>query len=391
MSDFAARLRRFMQASAGAVVCPPTATSARGPSDLEEAFNALALDLFALQFTHNLPYRRWCESRGVSPGRVDRWQDLPAVPTSTFKEIDWTSLRPDERSAVFYSSGTTSQRRSRHFHHAESLALYEASVQHGFEAGLRRAPACTARRFFCLTPPREQAPHSSLAHMFEGLIRAQGEPGSAFFGCAQEDGAWAVELSALIDALQKIAADAQPVALLGTAFQFVHLLDALTEREQRLRLPPGSWLLETGGYKGRTRELPRATLHQRLRERLGLSRAQIICEYGMAELSSQAYAVADPYEEQAPPDASSQARDIRVFHFPPWARVRVLDPETGREAGEGEEGLICVLDLANVWSVSAVQTEDLAVKRDTGFTLLGRVPQAEARGCSLLSSEEVGA
>ncbi len=99
---------------------------------------------------------------------------------------------------------------------------------------------------------------------------------------------------------------------------------------------------------------------------LGVSESNIVTEYGMSELSSQAY------------DRGG------VFHFPPWARARVISLETGAEVGGGETGLLQVFDLANIWSVMAVQTEDLAVRRGTGFELLGRAAKSEPRGCSLM-------
>jgi hypothetical protein len=156
--------------------------------------------------------------------------------------------------------------------------------------------------------------------------------------------------------------------LLGTAFSFVHLLDFLAEKNLRLTLPPGSRVLETGGYKNRSRSLPKTELHALITKRLGVPASHIICEYGMSELSSQAYAVNG------------------AFHFPPWAQVQIISPETGREVADGETGLIRVFDLANVFSVAAIQTEDLAVRRGEGFELIGRARLAEQRGCSLMTA-----
>jgi hypothetical protein len=166
--------------------------------------------------------------------------------------------------------------------------------------------------------------------------------------------------------------------LLGTAFNFVHLLDHLTERRQSYELPAGSRVLETGGYKGRSRSMPKETLHGLLAGRLGVPADRIVCEYGMSELSSQAY-------DSAIGPSRITFHASRVFHFPPWARARIVSPETGREVAEGETGLIQVFDLANAWSVLAIQTEDLGVRRGRGFELLGRATAAEPRGCSLLT------
>jgi hypothetical protein len=111
-------------------------------------------------------------------------------------------------------------------------------------------------------------------------------------------------------------------------------------------------------------------LHRLLRERFGVEETAIVCEYGMSELSSQAYdSVAAP-----------------GFRFPPWARAQVVSPETGRQVAEGETGRVRIFDLANVYSVLAVETGDLGIRCGDAFALLGRAPQVEARGCSLMSS-----
>src|SRR5262249_12463303 len=152
----------------------------------------------------------------------------------------------------------------------------------------------------------------------------------------------------------------QPVLLLGTAFNFVHLLDGLGEMGKKFQLPPGSRVMETGGYKGRSRELPKSGLHKLITDMLGVPDANIVCEYGMSELSSQAY------------DRVAGAGGERVFRLPSWARARIVSPETGREVAPGETGLIRIFDLANVHSVMAIQTEDLGIRREDGFELLGR-------------------
>ena len=158
---------------------------------------------------------------------------------------------------------------------------------------------------------------------------------------------------------------------MGTAFNFVHLLDEMAARGRSIQLPPGSQALETGGYKGRARQMPKSELHSLITTCLGIQPDRIVSEYGMSELSSQAY-------DRAVPSS-------RLFHFPPWARAQVISPENGCEVREGETGLLRIFDLANVRSVLAIQTEDLAIRRAGGFELLGRAPNAEARGCSLMA------
>jgi hypothetical protein len=178
--------------------------------------------------------------------------------------------------------------------------------------------------------------------------------------------------------LRQASESRQAVAVMGTAFNFVNLLDGMTGRGERITLPPGSCVLETGGYKGRSRVLSKSDLHALLADRLGILSDRSVSEYGMSELSSQAY--------DRVLGASRPTHDAtRPFRFPPWARVQVISPETGREVAEGETGLLRLFDLANVWSVQAVQTEDLAIRRADGFELLGRAAAAEPRGCSLMA------
>jgi hypothetical protein len=321
----------------------------------------LALELFALQFKHNAAYRKLCEARGQTPDTVRDWREIPTVPTAAFKELELTSLAPAERTAVFHSSGTTEQKPSRHFHCAESLALYETSLWSWFQrnSGLRTADC----GLVMLTPPPAQAPHSSLVHMFETVRQKLGAPENIFVGRVDSVGVWTLSFEDLNSKLKT----QNSKLLLGTAFSFVHLLDFLVEKNLQLALPPGSRVMETGGYKNRSRSLPKTEFHALITERLGVPRENIICEYGMSELSSQAY-------------------EIRNFRFPPWVRVQIISSETGREVAVGETGLIRVIDLANVFSVASIQTEDLAVRRGDGFELLGRAQLAEPRGCSLMTA-----
>jgi len=276
---FADRLREFIAQAATA-----------GFSEIApDEFNALALQLFALQFAGNEPYRRLCAARRVSPGDVDQWAHIPAVPTAAFKEWELTSLAPAERTNVFHSSGTTGQQPSRHFQSAESLALYETSLWPWFR---RHVLAGLDRRnwqLLLLTPPPVAVPHSSLVHMFQTIRRRSGTAEAGYYGNVDAEGAWTLDVAGVMAALDEAMAMAAPVCLLGTAFNFIHLLDGMAARGHRAVLPPGSVVMETGGYKGRSRELPKAELHALLTHSLGVPAANIVCEYGMSELSSQAY------------------------------------------------------------------------------------------------------
>jgi hypothetical protein len=165
-------------------------------------------------------------------------------------------------------------------------------------------------------------------------------------------------------------------------------LDYLVARDRRVELSAGSLVMETGGYKNRSRALPKAELHALITERLGVPRENIICEYGMSELSSQAYDVASDKRHGTREGGVSRHSSLvtRHFSFPPWARVQIISPETGTKVAEGETGLIRVFDLANVFSVMAIQTEDLGIRRGDGFELIGRAQLAEPRGCSLMAA-----
>lgn len=332
--------------------------------DDAETFDALALALFQLQFEDVPAYRKVCE-RVLGNSRPKNWGDIPAVPTSAFKDFELTSLAPEQRTHVFHSSGTTEQRPSRHFHSDESLAIYEASLMRWFSdkfLGNDRA-----LKFVSLTPPPSSVPRSSLAHMF-GTIAKDYE--MVFAGMVGGDGAWVVDTQKTVAVLEGFCSRREVVAVVGTAFGFVHLLDYMSAAKVGFSLPAGSRVMETGGYKGRSRVVPKPELHRMICKGFGISQSQLISEYGMSELSSQAY-----------------DNPNRVFRFPPWARAQIISPENGKEVAIGEAGLVRIFDLANVYSVMAIQTEDLAVRRETGFELLGRPTEAEPRGCSLMATE----
>ncbi|MEJ0091547.1 MAG: hypothetical protein WDM80_17600 [Limisphaerales bacterium] len=375
----------------------------RQPAIGNRQFSQLALELFALQFNHNSAYRKICKARKLTPDIVEHWTQIPAVPAAAFKELKLTSLAPDERTAVFHSSGTTEQKSSRHFHSTESLAVYETSLWAWFERNvvtpfMARAPSSHPSpplgekvaegrlrgstmdfNLIALTPPPALVPYSSLVHMFEVVRQKLGSTESAFVGKLAADGTWILDFIAVMDALSSRpqASNPRPLLLLGTAFSFVHLLDHLVERNLSFQLPGGSRVMETGGYKNRSRTMPKTELHALITKQLGVTPGNIICEYGMSELSSQAYD-----SEIQNPESRIQNR---VFQFPPWARVQIISPETVREVAEGETGLIRVFDLANVFSVAAIQTEDLGIRRGDGFELIGRAQLAEPRGCSLMT------
>ena len=375
-----------------------------------EDFDALAVELFALQFEQNEFYQAVCRARKVTPSTIcavrgmtpsfsGRWTQIPFMPTSAFKETELSCIPLAERTAVFHSSGTTEQEPSRHFHNSESLAVYEASLWKWFQFHFGKTGALVF-----LTPRPCYAPRSSLVYMFESVRQMFGLPESAFTGNISTDGSWAVDFEATIQRLRIAADTGRPLNLLGTAFSFVHLLDHLAENHLQFQLPKDSRVMETGGYKNRSRTMPKTELHALITKQLGIMPDNIVCEYGMSELSSQAYSgvrpspgaatlhIRTPSNFQEPTGNSPLLRPGRahsgpnVFRFPPWARVQIISPETGREVAEGKTGLIRIFDLANVFSVAAIQTEDLGIRRGDGFELIGRAQLAEPRGCSLMTT-----
>jgi hypothetical protein len=345
---------------------------------MDPRFNRLALKLFSLQFQSVPIYQQFCSSRRVSPDSVGHWSAIPALPAVAFKEYEVSSLAPGERTRVFHSSGTGGQRRSRHSHNAASLSLYEASLWLWFERHFVAAPVALDLLF--LTPPATQAPDSSLAHMFES-VRRRLEGRSEFTGGVEGDGSWTLDMERTAKALSQCVRGDRPVALLGPAFSFVHFLDYCQSRQLRFALPKGSRALETGGYKGRSRALSKAGLHQWIGEVLEIPQNHVVTEYGMSELSSQAY------DRIAGDAEGADGLAGGLFRFPPWAQVQIVSPETGEQVQEGQTGLVRVFDLANVRSVMAIETQDLGVRRREGFELIGRDPVAEPRGCSLALRE----
>ena len=339
-------------------------------SDAE--FERLAFNLFAFQFEANSVYRAWCRSRKITPTTLTSWRRIPGLPAVSFKETEVTCLPALGATTIFQSSGTTGQIPSRHFHDALSLSAYEASFVPWFECCvLSRASGVT---WIPLVPTRAAAPRSSLAYMIDGLLERFAPIDCIRAGRVGVEGEWNLEVAVLLSGLESAERSGRPVLLMGTAFNLVHLIDALDAAGRRFQLPAGSQVMETGGYKGRSRVMTPAELAEGLRRTLGLAPQGIVTEYGMSELSSQAYS--------RWPDSGGPG----VLRFPPWARAVVISPERGTEVDDGETGLLRLLDLANVGSVLCLQTEDLAIRRGVDFQLLGRRPEAESRGCSLMSA-----
>lgn len=335
-------------------------------------FNALALGLFAYQYERNEPYRRFCDGRGQTPATVRHWTELPAVPIGAFKEVILATEPIEQAAACFMSSGTTRpEQRSRHYH--PDLAVYNASTRTNFVAHV--LPDGADLPFLVLNPRPSLLPNSSLAYYLGLMLDTYGAAGSDYF--VDEAGLHHERLEL---ALEDAVARGQPVCLLGTTFAFVHFLDRLAADGRRLALPPGSRVFDTGGVKGRSREISREELATALESILGIPRGYQVNMYGLTELSTQFIDVAIRQTVRGEP--------LQPFKsVPPWARVRVLDPETLEEVPPGTVGILCHTDLANRASVCSILTEDLGVVRGEGFEILGRVQGAAARGCSIALDE----
>lgn len=328
----------------------------------EETFGALALRIFEMQFERNEVYRRFCEASGRT--QPVSWRDIPALPAEAFKRAEVRAFAAAETLITFETSGTTRSEGGRH--HFRSLRLYDAAIVPEFRSNLmgeaQRLP------MFMLTPSPEEAPRSSLVHMMTVVGKHFGAGAPRYYVTGNE-----LRVEALIADVGECARAGKPLMLLGTAFAFAALLDALAARGLRLPLPDGSRIMETGGFKGRRREIARPEFYAMMTEAFSVPLHHMVNEYGMTELSSQFY---DTSLRDGTPTA--------VKSVPAWTRVVCVDPATGREVPEGARGLIRIVDLANLGSVIVLQTEDVGVRRAAGrFEVLGRVAAAPPRGCSL--------
>lgn len=345
----------------------------RGFTDLKTstAFDEMADAVLAHQYVHNSVYRRYCKAiyfqwnkalagRGHATGRKSGDYSGPMeagrlpsarypvfLPIEAFKQIPVTTFSPEEAEKVFESSGTGGGVRSRHY--VRDLSIYERAIFVQFAAEFGTGPFLFAS---CLPGYIGQGNASSLLHMVDFLMSRFGAEGSGSVLDAPE------RLQRLSDRSRD---EAVSLIVFGAAFGLLDLMETAS-----FSLPSNAIVIETGGMKTHRREIARATLHRRLKEGFGV--ASVRSEYGMCELLSSCY-----------------SRQGDVFHPPPWMRFRVVDPAYPFESlEEGREGALAVLDLANAYSASAVLTQDRAVQCGDGFAVLGRLENAELRGCNFL-------
>ncbi|MEO8602462.1 MAG: long-chain fatty acid--CoA ligase [bacterium] len=332
-------------------------------------FEPLALAVFRHQFEHSLPYQRFCLSRGASPERVADWQDIPAVPIVAFKRA---ALCCGPARRLFRSSGTTAGSETRSRHLLPEPRLYQTSALTGLRQGL--FPDQPRMRMVSLIAPVAALPESSLAQMVAWGLAEFGAADSGYV--ADADG---LDVEALIETLHGSEGDGRPLAILTTTGALIRVFDALIARRLTFRLPHGSRLMDTGGAKGAPRQLSRNGLLHAVWRTFAIPGYFCVNEYGMAELSSQYYdsPIADRVRGR-----HAQRRKL----VPHWARVSVLDPISLAPQPPGMPGVLRHVDLANAGSALAVLSEDLGMVIGNGFELLGRVPGAEMRGCSLTAA-----
>jgi hypothetical protein len=328
----------------------------------DEEFSECALGAFRHQYASCAPYRALCDQRGVTPDRVGDWEEIPAVPATAFKYFDFVSAPSGEPEAVFQTSGTTRGAGVRGRHVVPRLSLYRASLLEPFRSAL--LPDVERIRFLSLVPDPAEVPDSSLSFM---VGAAADEFATACDWLVDAEGRWSSGVEASVQAMR---AASEPVLILGTALAFVHLLER--EDDLLVALPEGSRVMETGGFKGARRSVPRAELYDGISSRVGVPVERIVNEYGMTELLSQMY---EPVFEEGP---AAQGQHVA----PPWLRVRALDPNTLECVPEGEEGILAFFDLANLGSLCHVLTEDIGSVEDGRLRLRGRAAGSEPRGCS---------
>lgn len=309
-------------------------------------FDEAALRLFRKQFSENTVYQSYCRALKKSPENVTSIEEIPFLPIGFFKShsVICGDFQPQE---IFTSSGTTGDQTSRHF--VRDLTLYEDSFRSAFYRFYGDI------RSFCvlaLLPSYLERSGSSLIYMAADLIEKSDYSGSGFF---------LNDFHQLKKAYEKAKLDGKKVLLLGVSFALWDLAEW-----GELTLDEDDIVMETGGMKGRRRELVRTELHEILCNGLGVKK--IHSEYGMTELLSQAYSLGDG-----------------IFECPPWMKILVRDPMDPKDVRAFGSGAINVIDLANEDSCAFIATMDLCkVAADGSFEVLGRFDASDVRGCNLM-------
>ena len=308
-------------------------------SDAE--FEREALRLFRQQAVHCAPYAEYIRLLGVNPDEVHRVDDIPMMPIELFKshKIYCADAEPQ---VVFTSSATTGMVQSRHY--VADLALYERAFSEAFRLFYGDVRECS---IYALLPSYLEREGSSLVYMAERLIAESG--GGGFY------------LNDYEKLLHDMSRDDNPKMLLGVTYALLDLAENYAPKLEN------TVVMETGGMKGRRKELPKSELHKILCSAFGVER--IHSEYGMAELMSQAYSFGDG-----------------LFRTPRWMRVLVRDVNNPfARMAAGRRGGLDIVDLANRHSCAFLATQDMGIRYDDGsFRIEGRIAQSDIRGCNLL-------
>lgn len=312
----------------------------------ESQFNELALEIFQFQFTHNPVYKSWCDSLNRTPANVKHLNQVPFLPVEFFKNFPIKSWQGDPIT-TFSSSGTTGQITSQH--HVADTYIYERSLMKGFQLEYGKPSDWI---IIGLLPAYLERQGSSLVYMTDILIRESGQHESGFYLNNYE------ELALL---LRRLKDNNKKVWLIGVSFALLDMAEKQPEAWENLVV------VETGGMKGRRREMIRTDLHETIRSKWRIARLH--SEYGMTELFSQAW-----------------MNDSGRFHTPPWMKVMIRETNDPFSYAEnGKTGGINVVDLANLDSCAFISTSDLGKKfTDETFDVLGRFDHSDVRGCNLM-------
>lgn len=310
-----------------------------------EDFERLALEVFRFQHENVPVYRTFCNLLNINSIEVKTIDNIPFLPIQFFKSRKIIAENLSEE-IIFTSSGTTGAITSKHY--VADLKLYEKSFLKAFESQYGN-PSEFA--ILALLPSYLEREGSSLIYMVESLIEISGNPNSGFY---------LFEMDALIEKLDLLERNNQSTILIGVSYA---LLDLIEKNSFQLK---NTIVMETGGMKGRRKEMIKEELHQILKNGFGVKK--IHSEYGMTELLSQAYSVGNG-----------------LFSCPPWMKVLTRDPEDALSYKVGKKGGINVIDLANLYSCSFIATQDLGKTFANGtFEVLGRFDNSDIRGCNLM-------
>ncbi len=312
----------------------------------EEEFQSKCLEVFVYQFNESPVYKEFCEYVGKNPDVVNRLEDIPFLPVELFRNKQ-IKTKTSIHELCFKSSGTTGSQVSTH--HVVDPQVYRRSFLGSFQKFYGPVDDYC---LLALLPSYMERQDSSLIYMVQELIKQTGHPKSGFY---------LNDYELLARTLEKLDKEDKPVLLFGVSFA---LYDLASRYPMRLT---NTIVMETGGMKGRRKEMIRSELHEHLKNNWDLD--YIHSEYGMTELLSQAYALRSG-----------------IFHSPNWMRILIRDTED--PAGflsEGDTGGINIIDLANLYSCSFIATQDLGkLHPGGGFEVLGRFDHSDVRGCNLM-------